>query len=233
MKVFFGLLLIVNIAFAAFQWLVPYHQLVNDTPEIPAAETLQLLAEANVEVIPETEVVAQAEQEAYSEPEPLVVEDTSDKRICYTIGPFKDKKRAIEVTGRYSSKNVKTSLKSNLDKEYLGVMVFIGGHESREDAVRTANDLNAQGIRDHIIINNADRRNLLSLGVFGLKKNAEGLRDRIAKMKFNVETEARYRERTIFWLYGEQSSEVELQQLLDDPEFDIGISQIPTQCLPS
>ncbi len=233
MKVFFGLLLIVNIAFAAFQWLIPYDQMFAQSRNIPAGESLQLLTDANVEAITETEVVAKVEQQAQAEPEPLVIEDTSDKRVCYTIGPFKDKVLATEVNGRYSAKKVKTALKSNLEKEYLGVMVFIGGHQSREEAARTADDLSNQGIRDHIIINYEDQKYLLSLGVFGLKKNADGLRDKIAKMKFKVETENRYRERTIYWLYGEQSSEVELQQLLDDPEFDAGISQIPTQCLPS
>ncbi len=34
MKVFFGLLLILNVAFAAFQWLVPYQQLFAETPKI-------------------------------------------------------------------------------------------------------------------------------------------------------------------------------------------------------
>lgn len=233
MKVFFGLLLIANVTFAVFQWLIPYEQMFPQSRSIAVAESLQLLTEANVEIITETEVVAKVEQQAEAEPEPLVIEDTSDKRLCYTIGPFKDKTLAIEVTGRYSARQVKTALKSSLEKEYLGVMVFIGGHKSRDEAVRTANQLLDQGIRDHIIINNADRNNLLSLGVFGLKKNADGLKNRVKKLKFNVETEARYRERTIYWLYGEQSSEDKLLQLLDDPEFDIGISQIPTQCLPS
>ncbi len=138
MKVFFGLLLIVNVAFAVFQWLIPYEQLFSQSRKITVAESLQLLTEANVEVISETEVVAKVEQQAEAEPEPLVIEDTSDKRLCYTIGPFKDKTRAIEVTGRYSAKQVKTALKSSLEKEYLGVMVFIGGHKSRDEAVRTS-----------------------------------------------------------------------------------------------
>jgi hypothetical protein len=111
-------------------------------------------------------------------------------------------------------------------------MVFIGGHNSRGAAITTANKLSARGIRDHIIINRPEQPNLLSLGVFGLKKNADRLKARVAKLDFPVETEARYRERTIYWLYVEQSSETELLQLLVDDEYDSGISQIPTQCLP-
>ena len=74
---------------------------------------------------------------------------------------------------------------------------------------------------------------ILSLGVFGLKRNADRLKARVEKMDFKVETEARYRERTIYWLYAEQSSEADVLQLLETTDNESGISQIPTQCLPS
>ena len=247
MKVFFGLLLIVNVAFAVFQWLMPFEQLFPDPRRVPAAEQLALLSESGAQSVTEAEViasveaqtsalaeaVAQVEQEIQSRRETVVIEDNRDKRVCYTIGPIKDRARAIEISGRYSSRDVETEIKSSLEKEYLGVMVYIGGHADRNAALRTANELAERGIRDHIIINEDDRQNLLSLGVFGLKKNADRLRARVAAMNYPVETEARYRERTIFWLYAEQSSEADLLQLLESAEGDSGISQIPTQCLPS
>jgi hypothetical protein len=236
MKVFFSLLLIVNIAFAVFQWLLPYDQLFVENKKVPAAEQLQLLTNANVAIISESEVVAEVEAEAEQQVEEvaavLVTEDASDRRVCYTIGPITDKARAIEISGRYSGNQAETALKSSLEKQYLGVMVFIGGHETRGAAITTANKLTARGIRDHIIVNHPDQSNLLSLGVFGLKKNADLLKARVARFNFPVQTEARYRERTIYWLYVEQSSEAELLHLLVDDEFDTGISQIPTQCLP-
>ncbi len=249
MKVFFGLLLVVNVAFAVFQWLVPYEQLFPDPRRVPAAEQLALLNESSAQAVSEAEViakveaetsalaeaVAQVEQEIQNRRETIVIEEVevADKRVCYTIGPIKDKARAIEISGRYSSRNVDTELKSSLEKEYLGVMVYIGGHKDRAAALQTANQLAEQGIRDHIIINEDERKNLLSLGVFGLKKNADRLKARVASMKFAVDSEARYRERTIYWLYAEQSSETDLLKLLESNEGDSGISQIPTQCLPS
>ena len=115
----------------------------------------------------------------------------------------------------------------------MGVMVYIGGHKTRADALKTANKLSAKGLRDHIIINEPGQSNLLSLGVFGLKKNADRLSSRVRKLGFPVKTEARYRERTIYWVNAEQSSEDELMRLLKQAEFDDGISQTPTQCLPT
>lgn len=246
MKVFFGLLLIVNIAFAVFQWLMPYDQLFGERKKIPPAEQLQLLTDANTQVVSEAEVVAKVEAEtdaleaavarvekevAEAERSRLVIEDSSDKRVCYTIGPIKDKARAIEISGRYSGREIETSIKSSLEKEYQGVMVFIAGHATRADAVRTAGQLASKGITDHIIVNNPEMPNILSLGVFGLKRNADRLKARVEKLGFKVETESRYRERTIYWLYAEQSSEDEVLQLLDGADSGRGISQIPTQCL--
>ena len=246
MKVFFGLLLIVNIAFAIFQWLMPYEQLFVEQKKISAAEQLQLLTDANTQVVTEAEVVAKVEaetdaleqavarieQEVEAERARLVTEDDSDKRVCYTVGPIKDKARAIEISGRYSGKKAVTALKSSLEKEYQGVMVFISGHKTRAEAVKTASKLASKGITDHIIVNNPDNPHILSLGVFGLKRNADRLKTRIEKMDFKVNTEARYRERTIYWIYAEQSSEVDVLQLLESTDNASGISQIPTQCLP-
>jgi hypothetical protein len=247
MKAFFALLLIGNIAFAVFQFLMPYEQLFGENRKLPAAEELQLLSEANSEVVKQTEVVAAVEPPRAAEttpaatpakpgkpdPETLVTEAVSDKRVCYTIGPVKDKARAIEISGRYSGKRISTSLKSSLEKQYMGMMVYIGGHNTREEALQTANRLSAKGVRDHIIVSEPDQPNLLSLGVFGLKKNADRLKNRVQGLGFAAATEPRYRERTIYWVYAEQSSEEQLEQLLKQAELEDGISQIPTQCLPS
>ena len=271
MKVFFALLLICNIAFAVFQWLLPYEQLFPETLKIPAAEELQLLSQANTEIVKQVEAVVKVEAQAEAqapiqseslaqgetlaesetlaqsaaatetsppvaepaEPETLVTEDVSDKRVCYTIGPLTDRARAIEISGRYSAQRIRTALKSSLENQYMGVMVYIDGHKTRADALKTANKLSANGMRDHIIVRNPDQANVLSLGVFGLKKNADRLMYRVKKLGFPVKAEARYRERTIYWVYAEQSSEDELMRLLKAAEFDDGISQIPTQCLPS
>jgi len=249
MKAFFALLLIGNIAFAVFQWLVPYEQLFVEVRKVPPAEELQLLSEANTEVVKQEAVIAksekrepsqtttaaQAEPDAADAPEPetLVTEAVRDKRVCYTIGPIKDKARAIEISGRYTGKQIPTALKSSLEKQYMGMMVYIGGHANRAEALNTANRLSAKGIRDHIIVSDPEHDNLLSLGVFGLKKNADRLKDRVQKLGFAAETEPRYRERTIYWIYAEQSSEDEVLKLLQQPELEDGISQIPSGCLPA
>ena len=79
-------------------------------------------------------------------------------------------------------------------------------------------------------MNDPDKSNILSLGVFGLKKNAERRVKQLKKLKYTIKTEARYRERTIFWLYYQQSNESDLQLLLSEQDITNGISQISSQC---
>ena len=226
MKIFFSLLIIANIAFGLAQWLLPYEQLVPNNKKFPVAEKLRLLDEPL-----ESEMIAEAEvSEAVQEDVVMVAEETIDNRLCYTIGPFKDKTRALEVSARYSSNNVKTDLKSSEEQEYLGIMVYISNHKTRQAAVDTAAALARKGFRDSLIVNESDKSNALSLGVFGLKKNADRLMARLKKLNYEVLSEPRYRERTIYWVYSEQSNENNLYILLDSDDEDKGIGQIPRQC---
>jgi hypothetical protein len=233
MKMFFSLLLIANIAFGLIQWLLPYEQLWMplDAKKIPVAEKLQLLSElSNSTSLAKNEPVISTKTNISQPLSTLVNEDTSDKQLCFTIGPFKDRSKALEVSGRYSSNSINSELKSSLEKEYLGVMVYIAGHKNRQEALKTSAKLSAQGIREFIIVNDPDKANILSLGVFGLKKNAERRVNQLKKLKYTVQTEARYRERTIFWLYYQQSNESDLEPLLSKQDRTNGISQIPRQC---
>jgi hypothetical protein len=225
MKVFFSLLLIANIAFALVQWLLPYEQLVPVNKKFPVAEQLHLLDEPL-----ESEMIAEAEATEAVQEELMVAEETVDDRLCYTIGPFKDKTRALEVSARYSNNDVRTELKSSQEKEYLGIMVYISNHETRKAAVNTATALAKKGFRDSLIVNEADKSNALSMGVFGLKRNADRLISRLKKLKYPVKSEPRYRERTIYWVYNEQSNENNIFVLLDTNDEEKGISQIPRQC---
>lgn len=224
MKIFFFLLLLANIGFGVMQWLMPYEQLFDEKPEIALAEELQLLNESG------KTLESEATESVSTTGNVLVSENTRNQTVCYAVGPFKDKTRALEISGRYSASNIETSLKSSNEKEYMGIMVYLGGHESREQATRTAEKLASQGIRDYIIVNEDDKSNVLSLGVFSLKKNADRLSEKLRRMNYPVKNEARYRDRTIYWLYYERSNETEDSLLIDDEDIASGISRIPSQC---
>jgi len=229
MKIFFSLLLIANIAFGLMQWLLPYDQLVQENKSFPVAEELRLLAEpVESQLVEETEVsIPEPSTESIEAEETTAAADT---RLCYTIGPFKERTQALEVSRRYSNSNVETELKSSLEKEYLGVMVYLPGSENQEEVIATAQELATKGFRDYLIINEPGKTNVLSLGVFSLKKNADRLVARLKKYKYPAKSELRYRKRIIYWVYNEQSNDSELLSLLDADDIQNGIGQIQQQC---
>ena len=228
MKVFFTLLLLTNIVFAVFQWLVPYEQLLPQAKNTVVAEKLRLLDEPEVgfEQQIEQEVLAQAETEQAAR----AAETRMTAALCYTLGPFKEQQLAQETARQFQQQDVEMTSRPSVEKEYMGLMVYIDGHENRTQAIATAESLNEKGIKDYIIVNEPGKFNILSLGVFALKKNADGLMKRVQKMGFNVQSEPRYRNRTIYWLDYSKPETENLTSLVDALKNKQGISRISRQC---
>ncbi len=230
MKTFFSLLLLTNLAFAVVQWLFPLEQLLpGSRHSLKPAEKLVLLSEAEQSQPAELIVQVAEEDSPATAPEPVKAVVITGE-LCYTLGPFKNDQTAQEVAARFKQSDIEINPRSNVEKEYLGMMVFIDGHKNRSEAVKTANDLKSKGIKDHIIFHDPGRRNALSLGVFGLKKNAESRYQRVAKLGFKVKTEPRYRDRTIYWLDYSELENPGLKGYIDQLKSAQGISRISRPC---
>jgi hypothetical protein len=225
MKVFFALLLLTNILFALIQWLLPYEQVIKTSALPVTSEKLRLLEEIETPVLkqppPIDETFAQLVQEA-----PSSVPD----RLCYTLGPFKEQQVAQEVALNFKQNRIAISSRSSLEKEYMGMMVYLDGLETREDANRVADSLALKGVKDYIIVSEPERQYVLSLGVFSLKKNAERRFNRIQRLGYDVKSEARYRSRTIYWLDYSESENENLTRFIDTLKVEKGISRISRQC---
>ena len=223
MKTFFILLLLSNIIFAVLQWLFPYDQVFSHSRPMIAAEQLQLLDEvAEQSIQPEAGDVVKKPKKLSKNVEP--------QKLCYTLGPFKDEQQAQEVVLKFEQNNLKMSTRPSVEKEYLGMMVFIDGHNSRQEARATAKSLAEQGIRDYMIVNEDNKEHALSLGVFGLKKNADRRVERITALGYQAKAEPRYRDRTIYWLdYAEQETQP-LVDLIDRLKSEQGVSRISRFC---
>lgn len=151
-------------------------------------------------------------------------------RVCYTIGPFKERAKALTVSGRYQQRGATTKVSSRVEREYIGDLVYIDDLGTRKAALSTAKELKARGITDYIILNEPGKQNALSLGVFGLKQNAERVKAKVEAMNIAVKTEARYRERTIYWLHIEQLGATEPLVLMTVDDAESGIRLIPGNC---
>lgn len=301
MKIFFLLLLLANIGFAVFQWLMPYDYFAPGRQLTAVAEQLKLLEElddvtyleqpvvkpdepvteksakkpvtvaeeptvedepvekmetamltdienSNVqseeqvsptesvqnfhgatefESAPESEPVPEIIEELRSEPEPVI---NIAAPLCYTLGPFVSEELAREAAAQFNRQNIQVDSRSSPEKEYMGMMVYIDGHENRLQAIETANSLKDKGISDYIIVNEPGKNNALSLGVFSLKKNADRRLQKISALGYPVKTEARYRNRRIYWLDYTQAESEGLQPLVEKLKKEQGLSRISRQC---
>ncbi len=224
MRAVFFLLLLTNIIFMLVQWLYPYHPSVAKPRAHAAAKTLRLLNESETNITQAENLPADDEQ----------TNGTADiglpSRLCYTLGPFKKQQDAQEVALKFRQNQIDISSRSSLEKEYMGMMVYIDEHDSRDAAIRTAEKLAAAGVQDYIIVNEPGKSNILSLGVFGLKKNALRRQKDISRLGYNVKAEARYRNRTIYWLDYSESENESLTRFIDRLKQEKGISRIARQC---
>jgi len=223
MKVFFTLLLLTNIVFAVFQWLVPYEQLMPHGTNVAVAEKLRLLDEPNERSAEKLDPVSAVTAGT----KPLA---SISGPLCYTLGPFKESQLAQEAARQFRQNNIDISSRSAVEKEYMGMMVYIDGHQSRAEAIDTAESLKAKGVRDYIIVNEPGKSNILSLGVFSLKKNAERRREKIAALGYTVDSEPRYRNRRIYWLDYSQAENDRLGELVERLKKELGISRISRKC---
>mgnify|MGYP002639429863 CR=1 FL=1 len=236
MKIFFTLLLLTNIAFALVQWLIPFEQITAQSKPLQTAERLQLVSEIespfNAKPAPTPASIPVSVAEPVIEPEPVISESKPvlPIKLCYTLGPFKGKPAAQKVIQAFRKNKLGIDLRASQEKEYMGQMVYLDGNSTRKQAIEKAEALGRRGVRDYIIVNEGNHINILSLGVFSLKVNAERRLNNIAKLGYQVKSEARYRNRTIYWLdYSETESE-DLSQLIDDLKLQNGISKISRQC---
>jgi Cu/Ag efflux protein CusF len=154
----------------------------------------------------------------------------SGKRICYAIGPFKEQAKAFAVSGRYQQRGATSRASSRVEREYVGEMVYIDDLGTRNAALSTAKELKARGITDTLIINEPGKLNALSLGVFALKQNAEHIKAKVETMNIAVKTEARYRERTTYWLHNEQVGATQPLVLMTVDDVEAGVRLIPNKC---
>ena len=226
MKLFILLLLASNLVFLLVQWLLPYSAQTDRVTNIPVAEKLRLINEPELQA--ETDLAQTGEEESKGSPDPVIPK--VDQQLCYTLGPYKQQEVALQVSAEFKAHQIAISTRPSVEREYMGMMVYIDGHETRQQAINTAETLASLGVKDYLIVNEPGKQNALSLGVFGLKKNAERRQSRIASLGYPVKSEPRYRSRTIYWLDYETREPEKLKTWLQGINEKNAVSTITRPC---
>lgn len=174
MKWLIYLLLLINLAFAL------WHFRGQDTrvavsPEEDETLNLVLLKEYLA-------------QQARVEPQVSPPEQNAAER-CYTLGPFKTKKAAGEVSQQMATVGIQAKRRLSKDNSRKGFWVLIPPEKSREGAKEHIKELKQKGIKDYFLVVTGEQTNAVSLGVFIQSDSAQRRYQQMQDLGFDVKME--------------------------------------------
>lgn len=190
MRTLFFILLGGNILFAA--WLVLDRPEATPQPPPQASDVpeLRLLSERNGSM-------EESSEERESEP-PL--EQSSEPRICFTLGPFETDADARAVAGRLDDLVLARGIRRSQAESRIGHWVYLPAMPTRERALEVARELADAGLRDYYVVTAGDAENTISLGLYRERSNAEGRVESLRELGFEPEMRPRTESVPRYWL---------------------------------
>lgn len=185
------ILLLMNLGVAAWWWLRTPAPAAREPATEPAIAALRLLSEV------ETAASGSDVPELAGPPDP--VGGTPDQE-CLQIGPFltqADLRRAINALTPVVDR---IQFRESRALANRGLWVFLPAQETREQALATARELSAKGLRDYYVVTAGDRENTISLGLFRDRPNAEARRNEVQALGFAPELQERREEIPNYWI---------------------------------
>ncbi len=228
------ILVAINILYAGWEYLRP-----SDTGSQPPAmdsrlSRLQLLHEREVAVdmadesSDGTDLSATAGQQASATQSQSPI--SSVKQMCYTLGPFKDKKIMRRVSESMAEQVDDISLRTLQESEKHRYWVYIPAVENIREARQLAAELRAKDFRDFYIVLRGDARNSISLGHFKEPEHASRRLKKVSDMGFNADMEIIYRDYDVYWLDYRVAGDEEAPAVADNYLAE-GVSRITRPCV--
>ena len=251
MRLFLVFIVLLNLLYAAWQFLNPS---VTDSSIAPLPDNLQTL-----ELLRETRVSPEAEGEdnrdlqrtgensdelaiADMVPDNVALDDVASGDAgkeaevvelavsCYTLGPFKDKEIMQQLKISLSEHVQNMSVRKLRESEKHRYWVYIPSLGSRKRARQMVERLRGSQIKDFYIILNGDARNGVSLGHFKEPLHANRRYKKVKDLGFNAEIKVIYRDFDVYWL-DYQFAGVQAEGSFSIQEYVTeGVSQLERQC---
>jgi hypothetical protein len=195
MPLIFGLLVIINAVFLAWQFFEKQNanQAVVVQEQIPGIR-LQLLSEGSA-------TSKEDSQEAVID---KVTSGTSGNGVvCFRIGPLQDDDIVARLRGALVSSGFEVKVESFAQNKN-GYWVYIPPQASHEKAQQVANELSSRGL-DASVVSDPQFANAVALGTFQMKDQAKSLVDRLKEMGFQTEIREASSARQEQWLMVESA----------------------------
>lgn len=189
-RILFVILLALNLGALAWQLTRPTAEPAAGTAAVDAGVApLVLLAERDRSAMQHSAALAEAAPVEAARP-----------RVCESLGPFGDRDGAQDALRQLESLTRRTQVRQTRARVVRGYWVHVPAHASRSDALATARQLAAAGVRDYYVVTAGGQENTISLGLFRDQANAESRRAQVAALGFRARVVERADERDQYWI---------------------------------
>jgi hypothetical protein len=227
------ILVAVNILYAGWEYLRPSDAGSQSPPMDDRLARLQLLheREAAVDAVDGAGVEAGLSQSTEEPLSPAQGQQQSSpaKAVCYTLGPFKDRKIMQRVSESMAEQVDDISVRTLQESEKHRYWVYIPAAENMAAARQVAAQLRAKDFRDFYIVLRGDARNSISLGHFKEAEHASRRLKKVTDMGFNADIEIIYRDYDVYWLDYRVASDEDAPAVADNYLAE-GVSRITRPC---
>jgi hypothetical protein len=118
---------------------------------------------------------------------------------CVDIGPLA-KEAAASAASWLQSEKVEHSTRTEERRVESSTWVYLGPFENKKQAEQRLREIKKLGLKDVLIMNDAQGEVAISLGLFSQPENARGRVEEVAKKGIEAKQEVRFRNETLNWL---------------------------------
>jgi hypothetical protein len=188
-RIFFVILLALNLG--ALAWALTRPQ-----------DAVQRLAETDPGVAPLV-LLAERDRAAMQSTAALVSEAATPVQTpakCASLGPFGDRDGAQSAVKALKEITERIQVRTTMARVVRGYWVHVPAHTDRANALATARQLAAAGVRDYYVVTAGEQENSVALGLFRDRENAEKRQKQVGGLGFQVRVAERADDREQFWI---------------------------------
>ena len=119
---------------------------------------------------------------------------------CESIGPFPTQADMRTAMATLTARVPRIQYREEQTKQSRGFWVYLPALPSRDAALAAARALSAKGASDYYVITAGDQQNMISLGLFHDRNNAERRRAEIAALGFAPQVNERLETLPVYWI---------------------------------
>lgn len=139
---------------------------------------------------------------ALKNPQPLPAKKVAPKIItsCTELGPINEQETATNIKKRLAALDLSSTIVEKQIVVKTDYWVILGPYNSKTRADLELKALKKKGIKDSYVMNNSEFKQVISLGLFGSKENAQRHADQLAKQSVDAKLSPIERTKAEFWI---------------------------------